>query len=154
MLRVYSRVCTALTLPQHKTGKKKERSLGARLWQSFVFFSAPTTWQILLMWHLCNCSSQEQGTHCNKRHPQNSSLVFRDHPRWCLPGENIDREAFPTCRQNVGSDYLHTSLPDLTHRERFFGKQITPEFCYWQSMDNRLRSCKMHLLTVCTVWCC
>lgn len=58
------RVCLfeSLEIPSYKL--RWQTSLTANSGQSFVFLSALTTWQILLMLHPCNCSSREQGTRC------------------------------------------------------------------------------------------
>lgn len=58
------RVCLfeSLEIPSYKL--RWQTSLKASSGQSFVFLSALTTWQILLMLHPCNCSSREQGTRC------------------------------------------------------------------------------------------
>lgn len=52
----------SLEIPSYKLSW--QTSLKESSGQSFVFLSALTTWQILLMLHPCNCSSREQGTRC------------------------------------------------------------------------------------------
>lgn len=140
---------TILTLPHHEKGNQNKRSsLGACLWQSFVFLSAPTAWQILLMWHLCNSSSQEQGAHC-------ATSAFLRVVVWFSSGilhtgvwrTSLIGKLFHRVTRTGGFDYLHTSPPDLTYpRSVFGGSGLLQSFATWQSIDNRLSSCKMHFI--------
>lgn len=100
------------------------------------------------MRHLRNCSSQEQGTHSATSAFLRIVVCFSSGIlragvwRTSLIGKLFNRAA-----RRGGGDYLHTSLPDLTCISSVLGGSgLLQSFATWQSVDNRLSSCKMHFI--------